>query len=46
MPRKWDVRAIPFELHALVALPLGRRHEAHKRASHPYVEAPEAPGRV
>ena len=26
--------------------PRGRRHEAHRRASDPYVEAPEAPRRV
>ena len=26
--------------------PLGRRREAHRRASDPHVEAPEAPGRV
>ncbi len=46
--RKWDVRAIPRKLHALVALPglLGRRHEAHRRASDPYVETPDAPGRI
>jgi hypothetical protein len=26
--------------------PMGRRHEAHRRASHSYVEGPEAPGRI
>jgi hypothetical protein len=45
---KWDVRAIPRELHALVALrgASGRTRKGQKRACEPYVDAPEAPRRA